>query len=114
MKYAQLFHMQGMKKCAQSVLLALVVVALGAGTLLAQNSIPSSKQTADVNSMVVCKMSQIKTTDVDMVLPSSCTDIFSGQSVSTDKTAWIKIMEKPLKVPASNSIFLNVSLVTGL
>jgi hypothetical protein len=88
------------------------VLALGVNTAVAQNA--SSKQTAAVNTMVVCKMSTAETADMDIFIPASCTDIFSGQSVSTNSGGWIEIMSKPLKVPTSNSIFVDVSLVTGL
>jgi len=101
-------------KCTTVVLILGGMLTLGVNAALAQNNLPSSKQTADISSMVVCKMSQDKTVDVDIDLPASCTDIFNGQSVPTDSGGWVKIMEKPLKIPNSNSLFVNVSLVTGL
>ena len=63
--------------------------------------------------MVKCTLTKAKTADDDIVLPSSCVDIFSGQTVEAED-GWITIMEKPLKVSASQSIFVSPSLVTGL
>jgi hypothetical protein len=101
-----------MKNLTKLLLVLLIGSATGANTAWAQ--LASSKATADVNALVVCKLSTAESPDNDITLPASCTDIFSGQSVSTNSGGWIKIMEKPLKTPSSNSLFVNVSLVTGL
>lgn len=77
-------------------------------------SLPSSKATAQVNALVKCTMTAVETPDDDILLPASCVDIFSGQAVDAGTNGWIKIMEKPLKVSASQSIFVSPSLVTGL
>jgi hypothetical protein len=59
-------------------------------------------------------MTTAESDDNDITLPASCSDIFTGQAVSTNSGGWIEIMSKPLKIPSSNSLFVNVSLVTGL
>jgi hypothetical protein len=100
-------------KILQNFGLTLIALAMCANVAAAQ-SLASSKATADVNNMVVCKMTTAESADNDITLPASCTDIFSGQSVQTNSGGWIEIMSKPLKIPTSNSLFLNVSLVTGL
>ena len=96
----------------KKLFIAMGVAVLGVNTVLAQNA--SSKQTAAVNTLVKCKMSTAKTADLDIQLPTTCVDIFKGQAVEVTSGGWIKIMEKSLKVPSSNSIFVDTSLVTGL
>lgn len=100
-----------MKNFRMFLVMTFAVLALGVNTGVAQNA--SSKQTAAVNTLVKCKMSTAKTDDLDIVLPTSCVDIFSGQAVEA-QGGWIPIMSKSLKVPSSNSIFVDTSLVTGL
>ena len=92
-----------------------ILVGLLASLALAQNGLPSSKATAQVNSVVKCTMSQQTTGDATgaALIPNSCVDIFNGGTVAT-KNQWIKIMSKPMKLSNSQSVFLSPSLVTGL
>lgn len=83
------------------------------GTALAQNGLPSSKATADVSTLVTCKMSTATNDDAGFQLPASCTDIFSGATVDTTG-GWINIMSKQVKLSNSQSLFVSPSLVSGL
>ncbi|HEX8984947.1 MAG TPA: hypothetical protein VF767_05945 [Bryobacteraceae bacterium] len=80
--------------------------------VLAQNGLPSSKATADINTMVKCHMTVAPD---GTVIPAvnSCVDLFSGGSVAT-QNQWIAIMEKKVKLSNSQSLFVSPSLVTGL
>jgi hypothetical protein len=71
-----------MKNLRELFFVLLVGAATSANTAWAQ--LASSKATADVNALVVCKLSTAESVDNDITLPTSCTDIFSGQSVSTN------------------------------
>jgi hypothetical protein len=84
-----------------------------AGTALAQNGLPSSKATADVSTLVTCKMSATTLNDASFQLPSSCTDIYTGATVDTTG-GWINIMSKQVKLSNSQSLFVSPSLVSGL
>jgi hypothetical protein len=79
----------------------------------AQNGTPSSKATADVSTLVTCKMSTATNDDAGFQLPTSCTDIWSGAAVDTSG-GWINIMSKAVKLSNSQSLFVSPSLVSGL
>jgi hypothetical protein len=80
--------------------------------MLAQNSTPSSKATADVNTLVRCTMSTASTEGI--ALPSSCVDLFSGAAVPVVGGTWIEIASQPVKLSNSQSLFVSPSLVSGL
>jgi hypothetical protein len=84
-----------------------------AAPALAQSGLPSSKATADVNTLVKCKFSTATSGDGAFTLPTTCVDWFSGATVDTSG-AWIEIMAKPMKLSNSQSLFVSPSLVTGL
>lgn len=92
-----------------TVLLGLMV----AGPALAQNGTPSSKATADVNTLVKCTMSTATSNDGSAVLPASCVDLYTGATVATEGQ-WIPIMSSTVKLSNSQSVFVSPSLVTGL
>jgi hypothetical protein len=74
--------------------------------------LPSSKATAQVNTLVKCTMSA--TTNEGIQLPASCVDLFSGDAVPVVGGTWIEIMSKPIKLSNSQSVFVSPSLVSGL
>jgi hypothetical protein len=88
--------------------LALLSLAQSAS---AQNGLPSSKATADVNTLVKCTTSSVVVNDT--LVPETCTDLFSGATATVDGN-WIQIMSKPVKLSNSQSLFVSPSLVTGL
>ena len=92
---------------------ALVFGLLLGTSASAQNGTPSSKATADINTLVKCTMSTATTDDGSAVLPASCVDLFSGASVAT-AGEWIPIMSAAVKLSNSQSLFVSPSLVTGL
>jgi hypothetical protein len=79
---------------------------------MAQNGTPSSKATADVNTLVRCTMSTASTEGI--ALPSSCVDLFTGDAVPVMGGTWIEIASKPVKLSNSQSLFVSPSLVSGL
>lgn len=91
--------------------LSLAMGLLVTGSALAQNGLPSSKATADINTLVKCNM----TTDVNdgTTPPASCVNLFTGATVATNGS-WIEIMSKPVKLSNSQSLFVSPSLVSGL
>lgn len=96
------------------MLVAVLAVLLLASLAFAQNGLPSSKATAQVNTLVKCNMTGVQVVDgQEVTLPGTCVDLFTGASVAT-KNQWIKIMEKPMKLSNSQSVFVSPSLVTGL
>jgi hypothetical protein len=80
------------------------------GSAVAQNA--SSKATADISTTYKCNMSVDQAND-DLLLPTSCVDIFTGATAEV-KNNWVKIMEAPMKLSNSQSVFVSPSLVTGL
>jgi hypothetical protein len=88
--------------------LALLSLAQSAS---AQNGLPSSKATADVNTLVKCTTSSVVVNDT--LVPETCTDLFSVATATVDGN-WIQIMSKPVKLSNSQSLFVSPSLVTGL
>ena len=94
-----------------SILALAVAIALFA-PVMAQNSTPSSKATADVNTLVRCTMSTATTEGI--ALPSSCVDLFTGAAVPVVGGTWIEIASQPVKLSNSQSLFVSPSLVSGL
>lgn len=92
----------------------LAVVCLLAPSLMAEG-LPSSKATAQINTLVKCHMSAVSVNDLAgaALIPASCVNLYDGATVAT-KNQWIKIMSKPMKLSNSQSVFLSPSLVTGL
>jgi hypothetical protein len=86
--------------------------ALAAATMLAQNGLPSSKATAQINTLVKCTTATAQVGD-DLTPLKTCVDLFSGATLETTGD-WVTIMEKPMKLSNSQSIFVSPSLVTGL
>jgi hypothetical protein len=95
----------------------LVLIVLAIGLLVPAfafaEGLPSSKATADVNTLVKCTMSTDTVNDGTVQLPASCVDLFTGASVDTEG-GWILIMDKPVKLSNSQSLFVSPSLVSGL
>lgn len=92
--------------------LSMVLSLVFSGSALAQNGLPSSKATADVNTLVKCTMSTA--TNDGTQVPASCVDLFTGDAVATTGGTWIEIMTKPVKLSNSQSLFVSPSLVSGL
>jgi hypothetical protein len=92
-------------------ILAALIAALGPGAASAQG-VPSSKASAAVNTAVSCKVASTPT--LDGTAPLTCKDIWSGNPspVTTDNFA--TIMSVPMKLSASQSLFVSPTLVTGL
>lgn len=84
-----------------------------AGMALAQNGLPSSKATAQINTLTKCTMSTATSNDGDAILPTTCIDLWTGAVVQTEGE-WVTIMQKPMKLSNSQSVFVSPSLVTGL
>jgi hypothetical protein len=103
-----------MKKYAKSCVMAFGLMALGASSLLAQNGTPSTKATADINTLVKCTMSTAQTVDDTIQLPASCVNLFTGQGEQVSPDGFVTIMEKPIKLSNSQSLIVSPSLVTGL
>lgn len=95
------------------VLLTVVAVLALSALSFAQNGLPSSKATADISTLVKCTMTTDQADDDPTILPASCVDLYTGATVATDRQ-WIQIMEKPMKLSNSQSLFVTPSLVTGL
>src|SRR5262249_22716626 len=102
-----------MTKYVKSCALLFGVLALGANSMLAQNGTPSSKATADINTLVKCTMSTAQNGD-DIQLPASCVNLFTGDAQKVDPDGFITIMEKAVKLSNSQSLLVSPSLVTGL
>jgi hypothetical protein len=58
-------------------------------------------------------MSSATQNDAGVQIPSSCVDLYSGAQVAQNG-AWIEIMNKPVKLSNSQSLFVSPSLVSGL
>ncbi len=94
------------------VLSVLATGLLAAPTFAAAEGLPSSKATADVNTLVRCTMSTDSNEGIQ--LPASCVDLFTGAAVPVVGGTWIEIMTKPVKLSNSQSLFVSPSLVSGL
>ena len=94
--------------------LALVLLAVGllVPAFAAAEGLPSSKATADVNTLVRCNMTAV--TNEGLQLPESCVDLFTGDAVPVENGVWIEIMSKQVKLSNSQSLFISPSLVSGL
>ena len=100
-------------KCYFTFSLALVLMMALGFTAFAQG-LPSSKATADVNTLVRCNMSTATAGDDGVVLPTACFDLYTGTPQVVTSDGWIPIMEKKVKLSNSQSLFVSPSLVTGL
>lgn len=92
-------------------ILAALVAVLGAGTATAQG-LPSSKATAAVNTAVSCKVANQST--ITGTVPLTCKDIWSGNPSPVTSDNFATIMSVPMKLSASQSLFVSPTLVTGL
>lgn len=92
---------------------ALTLIGLCLSSAAGAAGLPSSKATADINTLVKCNMSTATSGDGGAVLPSSCVDLYTGATVAT-ANEWIPIMQKPVKLSNSQSLVVSPSLVTGL
>lgn len=97
----------------RNVLAGMLVIALGAGTLMAQGT-PSYKAYADVNTLVKCHMTTAQSLDDTTTLPADCTNLWTGDAVAVNNDGFIDIMDSPVKLSNSQSLFVSPSLVTGL
>jgi len=96
-----------------SVAVALFAAFIAAPALAQSNSQPSSKATADINTLVKCTMTTATTDDGSATLPATCVDLYTGATAAVEKE-WVTIMEKPVKLSNSQSLIVSPSLVTGL
>jgi len=99
---------RNMKKMA----LILLAISLLVPAFATAEGLPSSKATADVNTLVRCDMTAIS--NEGLQLPGSCVDLFTGDAVDVVGGTWIEIMSKPVKLSNSQSLFVSPSLVSGL
>jgi len=88
---------------------AVLILSLVSGLAVAQNA--STKASAAINTAVGCTVSNFTTLGT---APMTCHDIFSGASVAVTADNFATIMSTPMKVSASQSLFVSPSLVTGL
>lgn len=95
------------------LVLLTVVVVFALSALSFAEGLPSTKATADISTLVKCTMTTAQADDDPTILPASCVDLYTGATVATDRQ-WIQIMEKPMKLSNSQSLFVTPSLVTGL
>ncbi len=98
--------------------LVLAVLAIGLLVLptlvSAAEGLPSSKATADINTVYRCKMDTAGVIDgLTPPVPGTCVSLFDGTVATTDG-AWIQIMDKRVKLSNSQSLFVSPSLVSGL
>lgn len=96
--------------------LSLVILVLVIASLpVFAEGLASSKATADISTLVKCKMSSQTINDDGgaALIPASCVNLFSGASVDTTGQ-WIEIMSKPMKLSNSQSLIVSPSLVSGL
>jgi hypothetical protein len=100
-------------KSTRLVFVLVGLMILTANAVLAQNGTPSSKATADINTLVKCQMTTAQVDDT-ATLPGKCVDLFTGNAVEVDANAFVTIMEKTVKLSNSQSLFVSPSLVTGL
>jgi len=112
MKYG-LLNVRKARRFGKCVLFVIAMMDLGASTMFAQNSTPSSKATADINTLVKCNMTTAQVDDTT-TLPASCVDLFTGAAQPVEANGFVTIMQKPVKLSASQSLFVSPSLVTGL
>ena len=94
------------------ILILLALGLLAAPMFAAAQGLPSSKATADVNTLVRCTMSAVS--NEGLAVPNSCVDLFTGDAVKVAGGVWIEIMSKPVKLSNSQSLFVSPSLVSGL
>lgn len=97
----------------KTLTLALAFGVVFTGSAFAQNGVPSAKATADINTLVTCKMSTATNNDAGFQLPASCMDIYTGATVDTTG-GWIQIMDRTVKLSNSQSLFVSPSLASGL
>lgn len=93
-------------------MLALAMCLAFTAPAMAQTGTPSSKATADVNTLVRCTMST--DSNEGITLPASCVDLFSGAAVPVVGGTWVEIASKSVKLSNSQSLFVSPSLVSGL
>ncbi len=92
-------------------ILATLIAVLGSGAASAQG-LPSSKATAAVNTAVSCKVANAST--IDGTAPLTCKDIWSGNPSPVTADNFATVMSVPMKLSASQSLFVSPTLVTGL
>ena len=90
--------------------LSLVLVS----SVVAQG-LPSSKATADINTLVKCNMTTATNDDGTAVIPASCVNLWTGATVGEQRRSGIRdLLSKPVKLSNSQSLFISLSLVSGL
>lgn len=103
-----------MSNLVSKTIVAGLLTGLCAAPAFAQsNGLPSSKASADINTLVKCTMSTATSDDGEAVIPASCVNLYTGAEVATENE-WVTIMEKPMKLSNSQSLIVSPSLVTGL
>jgi hypothetical protein len=97
--------------------LVIVSIALLALTAFSRDALaqgtPSSKATAQINTVVYCNVSNATSPDLGTA-PMACADIFSGKPMLPGADNFVDIMTTTMKVSNSQSLFVSPSLVTGL
>jgi hypothetical protein len=88
-----------------------IVLFMMLASLAFAQGTPSSKATAGINTAVYCNVSNW-TSIGDPVM--TCHDVFGGTPVQPTADYFVPIMQTPVKVSNSQSLFVTPSLVTGL
>jgi len=93
--------------------LTIMVMVIGLSASVFAQGTPSSKATAAINTSVGCTYSG--TTSLgDILVPSNCHDIFTGDAVTVTQDNFVEIMSSTVKLSNSQSLFVTPSLITGL
>ena len=95
----------------------LIVLAIGllVPAFALADGLPSSKATADVNTLVRCTMDSAgEVAGLTPPVPTTCVDLFTGAAVPVEGGVWVEIMAKSMKLSNSQSLFVSPSLVSGL
>ncbi|NMG45761.1 hypothetical protein GPA22_18755 [Aromatoleum toluvorans] len=101
------------KLVSKTIVAAMLAGCFAASAFAQSNGTPSSKATADINTLVKCTMSTATSNDGGAQIPQSCVNLYTGAEVAT-QNEWVTIMEKPVKLSNSQSLVVSPSLVTGL
>ena len=105
-----------MKRCGWGLVIVSIAVLTLSGlapNALAQQGVPSSKATAQINTVVYCNVSNAASADLGTA-PMTCKDVFSGNPMQPGPDNFVDIMTTTMKVSNSQSLFVSPSLVTGL
>jgi hypothetical protein len=92
-------------------LILAVALVMAASVASAQNS----KATAAINAAYYCNVTNTSTTStVNSTAPMTCHNVMNGNTRTTTSDNFVVVMSAPVKLSASQSLFVSPSLVTGL